>query len=154
MALPWLRLYTEIQDDPVINLMPEAMRWRYIMLLCTARKTDNSGKVTNETLSFQWRISVDQVKETKKLFVANNLITEDWKIPTWDGRQPPSDSSSERSRKSREKKNSTVAATLQDRYQHGTDKSRGDVAGRVNGFDATPSDGRFFGDDADTEIRA
>lgn len=125
MALPWLRLYTDIQENHKVNLMPENMRWRYVMLLCSARKNDNSGRLTDEGLSFNWRISLDEVKETKRLFKSRGLISEDWMVLNWDERQPASDSSAARSRKSRDKlKSLQQTDTLQARSQHGVDKKR------------------------------
>lgn len=138
MPLPWLRLWTEIQDDPTVIVLPEVMRWRYIMLLVSARKTDNSGKLTDKYLAVQWRIPVDEVAETKEALVSAGLCRNDWTIPSWDKRQPNSDSSSERSRKSRERKQQNE--TLQGRSRHVLDKNRIEAKypGRINGFDVNP----------------
>lgn len=125
MALPWLRLYTDIQENHKVNLMPENMRWRYVMLLCSARKNDNSGRLTDEGLSFNWRISLDEVKETKRLFKSRGLISDDWKALNWEERQPDSDSSAARSRKYRDKlKSVQQPVTSPTRPCDGVDKKR------------------------------
>ena len=98
MALPWCRLYTDLLDNAKIQMMPEQMRYRYVALLCSRRKMEH---LTDQIISFQWRLPPSEVQETKSLFITNGLIDESWNVHNWDKRQFPSDNSTERVRKFR-----------------------------------------------------
>ncbi len=107
MANAWFRMYSEFATDPKVQMMNEAMQRRFIMLLClqcgnvlaTLHATERETAV-----AFSLRISEEDCAETKALFLRKGLIDEDWSIANWDKRQYSSDSSTERSRRHREKK--------------------------------------------------
>jgi hypothetical protein len=98
MALPWFRLYSEIQDDPKVQMLPENMRWRFIALLCCRCKEET---LTDPTVAFLLRLSAAETQETKSLFIANGFIDPDWKILKWEERQKPFDSSKKRTQQYR-----------------------------------------------------
>jgi hypothetical protein len=98
---PWFRLYAEFADDPKVQRMPEAMQRRLVMLFCLRCKDETF----DETLqAFQWRITPEELAETKKLFLENRFIDEEWELLNWNRRQYISDSSTARVRQYRERK--------------------------------------------------
>lgn len=105
MANPWFRMYGEFANDPKVQMMSEAMQRRLVMILCLRC---SNGDVTlhdvtpDVAVSFQLRISMDEVAETKALFMARGFIDEDWNIVNWEKRQYVSDSSAERVRRFRD----------------------------------------------------
>ncbi len=99
MSLPWFRLYREWASDPKVQMMPEVMQRRHIMLLCS------HGETLHETeRAFHWRIDETELTETKALFIEKGFIDEDWNVLNWDRRQFLSDSSTDRVRRHRQAK--------------------------------------------------
>lgn len=98
MANPWFRLYSEFQHDPKVQLMPEVMQRRLVMLLCARCACD---ALSDEVVAFQWRIDPSEAQETKVLFMRQGFIDADWNVLNWNKRQFVSDSSTERVRKHR-----------------------------------------------------
>ena len=98
MALPWFRLYSDLLDNPKIQMLPENMRYRYVALLCSRCKLEH---LTDQIIAFQWRLSPADVQETKSLFMRMGIIDENWTVIKWDKRQFVSDSSTGRVRKFR-----------------------------------------------------
>lgn len=100
MANPWFRLYSEFSDDPKVQMMPEEMQRRLIMLFCERCKEVKH----DETLrAFHWRVTPLEVSVTRELFLKNGFIDEDWNLLNWNRRQYVSDSSTDRVRKYRER---------------------------------------------------
>lgn len=101
MANSWFRMYAEWADDPKVQMMPEEMQRRLAMLFCTRCK----GVTLHETqLAFHWRISMEQLAETKALFIEQGFIDESWNVLNWNKRQFLSDSSTDRVRRHRQAK--------------------------------------------------
>jgi len=122
MANPWFRLYSEFAHDPKIQMLPEAMQRRYVMLMCL--KCSETLETLHETeIAFQLRLSEAELIETKQLFVSKNFIDEQWNLLNWDKRQFVSDSSTMRVRKYRDKKKqpSNDDETLQKRQSNAID---------------------------------
>ena len=111
MANAWFRLYSEFSDDPKVQMMPEEMQRRLVMLFCSKCK----GETLHETeLAFHWRISNVSLSETKALFIEKGFIDEHWNLLNWNKRQFLSDSSTERVRRHRQ-------AVKQDETLHETE---------------------------------
>jgi hypothetical protein len=104
---PWFRLYSEFSDDPKVQMMPEAMQRRLIMLLCERCKCETLHETER---AFHWRITETELAETKTLFIKKGFIDDDWNLLNWDRRQFLSDSSTDRVRKHRQasKQNETL----------------------------------------------
>lgn len=98
MALPWFRLYSEIQDDPKVQMLPENMRWRFIALLCCRCKEE---RLTDPTVAFLLRLPPSDVQETKFLFIEQGFVDADWNILKWEKRQRAFDSSKQRTQQYR-----------------------------------------------------
>ena len=122
MANPWFRLYSEFAHDPKIQMLPEAMQRRYVMLMCL-RCSEVLETLHETEIAFQLRLSTGELDETKQLFISKNFIDEHWNLLNWDKRQFVSDSSTMRVAKHRNKKKqvSNVDETLQKRPSNAID---------------------------------
>ena len=121
----WFRMYAEFATDPKVQMLPEVMQRRLTMLFCM--RCSNDLVTLHETeIAFQLRISDDELKVTKTLFVSRGFIDAAWNIRNWGKRQFVSDSSSMRVAKHREKKkrDSNVDVTLQKRQSNGLEQNR------------------------------
>lgn len=112
--LPWFRFYTDWLTNPKVQRVSETFQRRYVALLCLRRAGEIPGADV-ETLAWHLRISVDDMAETLTVL----QVAECWKdgdIVNWDKRQPPSDLSTDRVRKHRERR-----GTDSKRFGNGTD---------------------------------
>lgn len=122
MANPWFRMYSEFSHDPKVQMMPEAMQRRYIMIMCL--RCSNDLVTLHETeIAFHLRISAAELAETKALFLDKGFIDEHWNLLNWEKRQFASDSSAARVSKHRERKKQAgnVDVTLQKRKSNALD---------------------------------
>jgi hypothetical protein len=122
MANAWFRLYAEFAHDPKVQMLPEVMQRRYIMLMCL-RCSNDLVTLQDEEIAFQLRITAEQLAETKALFIAKGFIDATWNLTNWDKRQFHSDSSSHRVAKHRAAKKNTENddVTLQKRSSNALD---------------------------------
>ena len=129
MSMSWFRLYAEFASDPKVQMMPEHMQRRLVMLFCMRcayvtnetfherfRNGDETSYETNSTfhetkclfhdeeISFQMRISDAETQETKRLFLSKGFIDDGWNLTNWDRRQYASDLSTKRVREHRDRK--------------------------------------------------
>jgi len=110
MSMPWFRMYAEFATDAKVQSMSESMQRRLTMILCL-RCSDVTVTLCDEELAFQLRISVEELAETKALFLRKGFIENDWSVCNWEKRQYASDSSAARTRDYRDrKKNVTVTS--------------------------------------------
>lgn len=114
MSLPWFRLYSELLNDPKVQMMSEVNRWRFIGLMCIHSR--NVSETLHETLheteiAFQLRISLEDWMETKQVFIEKKFIDPSNKLLNWDKRQFVSDSSTARVQRHREAKKGTQVKT-------------------------------------------
>ena len=138
MANPWFRLYSEFADDPKVQMLPEAMQRRLVMLFCARCKCDGPVTFRETELAFQWRVTMDELSETRTLFIEQGFIDEQWNLLNWNKRQFLSDSSTDRTRQYRERKR-----TSQERHRDGGEQ---DVTVTV-----TPPDTEQIQNRAETE---
>jgi hypothetical protein len=101
MANTWFRMYAEFADDPEVQMMPEAMQRRLTMLFCERCKEETLRETAR---AFHWRITEQELAETKALFLEKGFIDEGWNLLNWNKRQFLSDSSTDRVRRHREAK--------------------------------------------------
>jgi len=105
-GLPWLRLYKEIIDDEKTGTLNDSEFRLFIEILCII--PENNDGVTLKFMS--WRLRKDIKKEIKEL-IKRGLIIEDsmqdgetlFFVNGWEKRQFPSDSSSERTKRYRQR---------------------------------------------------
>jgi hypothetical protein len=100
MPNPWFRMYSEFADDPKVQMMPEVMQRRLVMLFCERCKCETLHETER---AFHWRINETELAQTKAVFVEKGFIDEQWNLLNWNRRQFISDSSTERVRQYRER---------------------------------------------------
>lgn len=100
MANVWFRLYSEFADDPKVQSLPEPMQRRLVMLMCMKCK---DVTFQERFVTFHWRVTPTELADTKALFVEHGFIDSDWNLLNWNKRQFVSDSSTERTRRYRER---------------------------------------------------
>ena len=96
-------MYSEFANDPKVQMMSEAMQRRLIMLFCD-RSCDVLVTFCDEDIAFHWRISDGELAEAKALFIKKGFIDEHWNLLNWNKRQFISDTSTERTKRYRERK--------------------------------------------------
>lgn len=102
MANQWFRMYSEFANDAKVQMMPEAMQRRLVMLFCL-RCSDVTVTLSDDEMAFQLRISEAECVETKALFMRKGFIDSAWNIVNWEKRQFASDSSAARTRAYRDR---------------------------------------------------
>jgi len=102
MPLPWFRMYTKFANDADIQMMPEHMQRRLLMIFCL-RGEETLGTSQEREIAFRLRVTESELFETKALFVRLGFIDEAWNIVNWNRLQFPSDSSTDRTRRYRER---------------------------------------------------
>lgn len=118
MAGLWLRLYTEVTRDRKLRRLPSDQRWLWIAILSVAKESPKPGwllladgvPVTAEDLADEAAIPIDQVEAGLKAFTEQMMIKEVkgiWHCLNWNKRNFISDTSTERVKKFRGKKNET-----------------------------------------------
>lgn len=111
MANPWFRLYAEFAHDPKVQMLPEVMQRRYIMLMCM-RCSNSLVTLHDDEVTFHLRISEQDWADTKALFIKKGFIDSKLNLLNWEKRQFKVDSSSssaERVAKHRAKKKSGIS---------------------------------------------
>ncbi|WP_157197743.1 MULTISPECIES: hypothetical protein [Methylomonas] len=90
MSNQWFRLYGEILSNTKVIALPEALRWRYVALLCLHCNGDYENTPDDE-ISLALRISNDEWQETRSALIKRRLLADDGKILGWEKRQYISD---------------------------------------------------------------
>jgi hypothetical protein len=111
MANPWFRFYSEFEDDPKVVRMSEPMQLRLVKVFCSHCK---EVTMSEDDRAFKWHISEEELAATKALFIEKGFIDENWTPLNWNKRQYISDSSTDRTRRYRERKR-----TSQERHSDG-----------------------------------
>jgi hypothetical protein len=119
--MPWIKLYTELLDDPDVGKLPELVKLRFIQLLLYAGELDAEGYLisSGKALSLEdiaWRLRLDpqQLDNELKILEAAGLVdkkADTWLIPSFSERQGRSQNEKrrqwrERQRRHREKNRS------------------------------------------------
>lgn len=110
MSNPWFRMYAEFAHDPKVQMLPEVMQRRYVMLMCM-RCSNALVTLQADEIAFHLRIDAAQLEETKALFLAKGFINEAWELLNWEKRQFSSDTSAQRVAKHRAAKKAAEEAT-------------------------------------------
>jgi hypothetical protein len=130
-VMDWFRLYEEFATDPKVQMMSECMQRRLIMLMCFTCKNGNVSETFHETeyetsLAFYMRISIEELNDTKTVFLARRFVDEQWSLRAWNKRQYVSDSSTARVRdfRARQKGNVTFHETSAKRSSNAPEQNR------------------------------
>lgn len=111
--MKWLRLYTEVLDDPKILSLSYEMRWHWMAILCVFRRnpeifSKNFEEILKEkSLKFALRVTENKLRKILEQLINAGLIdrVDQGLTPhNWDGRQYQSDTSAERTRRYRRRK--------------------------------------------------
>lgn len=114
--MKWFRFYTEVLDDPKVQLLPDRLFRLWVNLLCLANETTPRGTLPDLTaIAFRLRISEEDAQSALEAFANRGLIDIDddgTSAPhNWDSRQRRSDSSAERVTAFRERQRATGNGT-------------------------------------------
>lgn len=124
----WFRLYSEFASDPKVQTLSEPLQRRLVMVFCL-RCGDVLGTLCDEEIAFALRISPLELEQTKTAFVLKGFVDEHWNVLNWDKRQFTSDSSTERTRKYRERLRTSPiqSRTSQNGHSDALDQNRTDT---------------------------
>lgn len=111
--MDWLRLYTEVIDDPKMAKLSEKSFKIFIFLMCFAQELDENGVINRSLADISWRLRTPE-KDIKKAIsdlVALDIISSenDVSFLNWSKRQYKSDNAGERKRQQRERNKNTVS---------------------------------------------
>ena len=140
-SMPWVKIYTEMIDDPKIGRLNDATKWRFVSLVLLAGECDQDGALIsgNESMSvtdIAWRLRVtrEQCETEIKPLVDCGILAEDdglYFIPKFSDRQgrPQSEKRAmwrERQSRLREQKETPESVTRDSPVTHASrvDKSR------------------------------
>jgi hypothetical protein len=120
----WFRFYTEFRSDPKVRTMPEALQLRLVILFCLASE-GGLEDLTDDMVGHAMGLSPGELDRTRKAFEARSFIESgSWTPRNWGKRQRESDSSTERTRNYRERKNQSPKGDTKTTSQHVTDCDR------------------------------
>lgn len=120
MSYSWFRMYAEFAHDPVLQSLAFEDQRHYVMILCLkcAGVLDRNISAQSRNRIILRSLGLDSVAadEAKRRLLDVGLVDKNWQPLAWEKRQFISDSSTERARKSRKKKETgNVSATLPER---------------------------------------
>lgn len=104
--MKWLKLYTEILDDPKIRLLAFEDRWHYVALLCCKAEgiQDERDGIWERLLRVKLGLAEVEFDSLKNRLLEVCLIDENWNPTGWYKRQSAKDSTgAERQKRYREK---------------------------------------------------
>lgn len=111
MANPWCRLHADIVDDEKVRALAFEDRWHYVAILALTCDEffakDRPDSLLRKLLAVKLGVSADDVDGIKERLVEVDLIDESWHPKGWEKRQYTSDTSTERVRKYRNRKDSS-----------------------------------------------
>jgi len=89
----WLKLYTEIVNDPKIQLLAPSDRWHYVVILCAKADGlfDYDAHLRLKMLEVQLRLTTEEMTALYDRLRGVMLINEDWSPAGWDKRQVVND---------------------------------------------------------------
>lgn len=101
--MQWFRMYAEFAYDAKVQCLDETLQRRYIMFLCL-QCNGELAKLTDVELAFTLRITPDELSRTVDELTRARLIGSGKAILGWDRRQYKSDTSTDRVKRHRSKK--------------------------------------------------
>lgn len=113
--MSWYRFHHDTLDDPVIQGLPAETFKAWVNCLSVASRADDRGTLPDlNGVAFAIRLTPAKAKRHLEILEKAGLIRENsdgtWEITDWNLRQFSSDSSTDRTRKWREKQTSRVTA--------------------------------------------
>jgi len=113
-GMPWVKVYTEVLDDPKLAKISEGAKWRFVQLILVAAECDAGGAfvvgddvMTNDEIAWRLRICKESLEKDITELVKNGLLTIDGKvleITKFADRQGPTQKERRETWKSRQQK--------------------------------------------------
>jgi len=97
-SMPWVKLYTEMLDDPKIGRLPDEKKWRFVQLVLYAGELDKEGYLPDNLEDAAWRLRIDletlhkDLETLKKFNLAHQDENGNWCITAFSKRQGRSQS--------------------------------------------------------------
>ena len=139
----WVRVYTEIVDNPKLRCLPETLQLMFLWCLCLHKRGRLAGKSPRE-IGYSLRLRTALVEERLKALQKANLLLTDYTPKGWSEYQYASDSSTPRVQKYRKEHRNevtrntgeTLQETLVERCGNGTEQNRTEQSrdARARGF--------------------
>ena len=110
-SMPWIKLYTEMLDDPKLGRLPSAVKWHFVALCLMAGECDAEGYLVNgdvalTTDEIAWRLRDKEILGSLEVMVECGIMAQDedgsWFVVNFSKRQGRSQS--EKRRQWRERK--------------------------------------------------
>jgi hypothetical protein len=60
-SMPWIKLYTEMLDDPKIGRLQDSEKWRFVQLILYAGEVDEEGYLPANLVDVAWRLRLDMI---------------------------------------------------------------------------------------------
>ncbi len=105
-------MFVEFSFDAKVQAMSEAMQRRLVMLFCLHCQGDLE-KLDTDEIAAALRITVEDLNQTRTLFVRKGFLTEKFLPKNWDKRQRYDPTAAERMRRIREQQRNTSATQAQ-----------------------------------------
>lgn len=144
MKRPWIRLYTEIVNDPKVCRLSDQLHRTWIGCLCIA--ADSDGFLPPDTdVAFALRLPEKTATSRLLSLVNAGLIDREgdaFRMHGWDNRQYESDSSTERAKRSKQRSRDKTGERSPQRCGIALEQSRADTEQRAeqSRADARPPD--------------
>ena len=113
-GMPWVKIYTEMLDDPKVARLPDGAMWRFIQLILVAAECDAGGafvvgdkEMTIEDIAWRLRMDKDILEADIKLLLTAGILDKDGKIieiPKFAERQGPTQKEKRATWKDRQQK--------------------------------------------------
>jgi len=122
MGMPWIKLYTEILDEPKLGRLSDALKWRFVQLCLLAGECDAEGYLVSGTeampeddIAWRLRLDVNELQKSLAELEGVGLVELDrdgdiWFVKNFSKRQGRSQSEKRkawRERKQRQRDNET-----------------------------------------------
>jgi hypothetical protein len=104
-------MYAEFAHDPKVQMMPETMQRRYLMIMCL-RCSNTLGTLSEAEIAYYLKVTIVELCETKALFIEKGFIDGNWILLNWTKRQMKSDYSAPRVAKCRANKKKAEKTVL------------------------------------------
>ena len=133
-ALPWFRVYHRMVDDEKLRLLAFEDRWHFVALCClkgSGLLDEPVSDMRSRKIAVKLGVQVRELEEIERRLSEVGLVDETMTPLAWDELQKPSDNSTERSRRHREKarknkplEDSNGSATEVQRCSNGLDTDK------------------------------
>jgi len=97
MAKPWFYFNSDFSENPKIQTLTESLQRRLVMLLCEQCKPP----LNDAERAYHWRVSEDELQQTKAIFLDRDFIDENWNPIGFDKASQPLNQSTVRTRRYR-----------------------------------------------------